>query len=363
MYLSPKFKYNLSRILPFGILFMLVGWLFLLTEVIATRNIKTSQSEVIEVTFNIFIFSSVAVFLFGLFIGFLEIIVFKNLFKREGFRKKLLYKFLLYVFFFLITMLLTYPMAAAIEMESNILSEAVFSRFIEFLFSVTFFNTLFQLSFSLFIALIYSSVSENIGHSVLINFFTGRYAKPREEIRIFMFLDMKSSTSIAEKLGNIDYFNFLKDYYEVFSEPIIEHRGEVYEYIGDEIVITWPYDKGIHNAECVDCFFAMKNALKSQQDYFDHKYGNVPDFKAALHLGRVTIGEIGALKKEITFSGDLMNTTSRIQDMCSELKTDLIISRDLYLLIQRNEKYHFVSKGEFNLKGKQKIIGLYGLED
>ncbi|MEQ9313171.1 MAG: adenylate/guanylate cyclase domain-containing protein [Cytophagales bacterium] len=260
-------------------------------------------------------------------------------------------------------MLLTYPMAAAIEMESNILSEAVFSRFIEFLFSVTFFNTLFQLSFSLFIALIYSSVSENIGHSVLINFFTGRYAKPREEIRIFMFLDMKSSTSIAEKLGNIDYFNFLKDYYEVFSEPIIEHRGEVYEYIGDEIVITWPYDKGIHNAECVDCFFAMKNALKSQQDYFDHKYGNVPDFKAALHLGRVTIGEIGALKKEITFSGDLMNTTSRIQDMCSELKTDLIISRDLYLLIQRNEKYHFVSKGEFNLKGKQKIIGLYGLED
>lgn len=358
---SPKARYDFSKIFPFGLLFLITGWLFLITEIVATRSINTGNAEDIKVTWSIFLFASVAMFLFGLFIGFLEVVLLKGLFKRESLRRKIFSKLFLYFLFFMLIICLTYPIVAAMEMNLPLFSEKVFDRFISFLLSVTFFNTLFQLSVSLFISLIYNSISDNIGHSVLINFFTGRYAKPKEEIRIFMFLDMKSSTTIAEELGNINYFNFLSAYYEAFSDAIIEQRGEVYEYIGDEIVITWPFKKGIKDGNCIECFFKMKQALKERENTFDRKYGILPDFKAGIHLGRVTAGELGSLKKEITFAGDVLNTTSRIQALCSELKTDLVISKDLFDLVSRYRKYPFQSRGEINLKGKSKAIEIYAL--
>ncbi len=361
--ISPKTRYNIYRILPFGIIFFLTGTLFMVTEMIATRNTEMSGKEVISPDLKIFLFASLSVFLFGLFMGFLEIVVFKNLFKGQSLRRKIVSKLALYTVFFVIVICITYPIAAAMEAGLAINDSEVIDRFMHFLFSVTFFNALFQLSFSLFICLIYSSISENIGHSVLIDFLSGRYAKPREEIRIFMFLDMKSSTSIAEQLGHIEYFNFLKAYYDVFSAPIIEHQGVVYEYIGDEIVITWPLKKGIDKGNCLECFFAMKKALEKSNERFINKFGISPDFKVGMHMGRVTTGEIGALKKQIIFTGDVLNTTSRIQGMCTELNSDLLISKELYDLVIRHKNYPLQNKGEVVLKGKRELMNLYALAD
>ena len=57
----------------------------------------------------------------------------------------------------------------------------------------------------------------------------------------------------------------------------------------------------------------LKNRLKSRTAWYNQKFGVNPDFKAGIHLGEVTTGEIGALKKEIIFTGDVLNTTARIQ--------------------------------------------------
>ena len=69
------------------------------------------------------------------------------------------------------------------------------------------------------VSLFYAEVSENIGPGVLANFFTGKYHTPIEEERIYMFLDMKSSTTIAENLGHVKYFEMLREYYSDLSEP------------------------------------------------------------------------------------------------------------------------------------------------
>jgi adenylate cyclase len=144
-----------------------------------------------------------------------------------------------------------------------------------------------------------------------------------------MFLDMKSSTTIAEQLGHQRYFRLLKAYYDCFSEAIIDHGGEIYQYVGDEIILSWPYRKGKKDSRSLNCFFAMRDSLEAKAQWFEQNFGLVTTFKAGIHLGSVTTGEIVMIKKEILFSGDVLNATARIQGLCNSYGVDLIVSEEM----------------------------------
>jgi adenylate cyclase len=72
----------------------------------------------------------------------------------------------------------------------------------------------------------------------LLNFVLGRYNTPREVDRIFCFIDLKSSNSIPEKIGHARYAMFLKDYYYDITEPLRNTKADIYQYIGDEIILS-----------------------------------------------------------------------------------------------------------------------------
>jgi adenylate cyclase len=205
----------------------------------------------------------------------------------------------------------------------------------------------------------YTEVGENIGLGVLNNFFTGKYHSPKEESRIFMFLDIKSSTSIAERLGHIRYFEMLRDYYADLSDCIVKYSGEIYQYVGDEIVVSWTLKKGLHNKNCIQCFFAMKNAITQQAVRYNEKFGLVPEFKAGFHFGKVTTGEIGIIKKEIIFTGDTLNTTARIQGLCNAYKTDILLSDALIKELNLGSSFQVKTLGENELRGKDEKIALF----
>ena len=67
----------------------------------------------------------------------------------------------------------------------------------------------------------------------------------------------------------------------------------------------------------------MGDSLSQYQNVLilHYQYGVVPEFKAGFHVGFATVGEIGVLKKIIAFSGDVLNTTSRIQSNCNKFDT------------------------------------------
>ena len=89
------------------------------------------------------------------------------------------------------------------------------------------------------------------------------------------------------------------------------------------------------------------------------KYGLAPDFKAGLHVGEVTTGEIGALKKEIFYTGDVLNTTARVQGLCNEHDADLIITSDLLNRLDNPNQWSSEYIGELSLKGKSNPVKLY----
>lgn len=359
--LSAKQKRLLSQSLPIAIIWLLTGWVFLWTEQAIIGHQDNTPDSAISLTPTVFLFASLSVVFIGFLVGIIEYRFINVLFKPYRFAIKLLGKFVFYLFFMELTVFITFIIAASIEQSASVFSSVVWSKYLLFFWSITHASTLIQLSFSMILTLFYVEVSEHLGHSVLTNFITGRYHHPKSETRLFMFSDMKSSTQIAETLGHDTYFQFLASYYNDLSDAILRHKGEVYQYVGDEIVLTWPSTTADYATLSLDCFYAMKTDLMQRQSHYLELYGLFPDFKAAIHIGEVTTGEIGALKKDIFFTGDVLNTTARLQSECHTYGVDLLVSKTVVDAVSLNT-YQFKRLDSVMLKGKSQAVEVFLVE-
>jgi adenylate cyclase len=201
-------------------------------------------------------------------------------------------------------------------------------------------------------------VNDKFGPGVLWKLITGRYYQPREEERIFMFLDLKSSTSIAESLGHRRFFELLRELYQDITWPIQQSGGEIYQYVGDEVVVSWSPRRGLQNDDCIRCFFRIGETLDARRSDYLRRFDVAPTFKAGVHVGRITVGEIGIVKKDIVYSGDVLNTTSRIQGECNRYRIDLLASSDLLRRLPATDAFHAQPIGEIRLRGKAEPLGL-----
>jgi len=209
---------------------------------------------------------------------------------------------------------------------------------------------------------LFVQINNKFGQGVFWNIIRGKYNTPKEEQRIFMFLDLNSSTTIAERLGDKKYHAFLKDIFTDITNPILDNKGEIYQYVGDEVIVAWKYDEGLQNSKCVQCFFDIKFHLQQLNEKYMRQYGLAPSFKAGIHCGKVVAGEVGIIKRDITYSGDVLNTTSRIQGMCKEFNQEVIVSGDLAASLRLAGNFASQPLGSIRLKGKQKEMLLIALK-
>ncbi|WP_350284687.1 adenylate/guanylate cyclase domain-containing protein [uncultured Croceitalea sp.] len=204
---------------------------------------------------------------------------------------------------------------------------------------------------------------EKFGDGVLLGMLLGKYKHPKEEERIFMFLDLKSSTAIAEELGHFKYSQLIQDCFYDMNEITQEFQAQIYQYVGDEIVLTWPYEKGLAQHNAIALFFAFQEKLTSKRAVYEKKYQLLPEFKAGLHGGKLMVAEVGVVKKELAYHGDVINTTARIQGACNENKVKFLISEKLLNDFEM-KGVDFVSKpiGKVQLKGKRNPVNIHALK-
>lgn len=204
-------------------------------------------------------------------------------------------------------------------------------------------------------------INSKFGQGIFWDIIRGKYNTPKLEFRIFMFLDLNSSTSIAEGMGDKKYHELLKDFFTDITNPILDNKGEIYQYVGDEVVIAWHHADGVKENKCIRCFFDIKEYLDTLKPKYIKKYGFLPAFKAGIHCGQVVAGEVGIIKRDITYSGDVLNTTSRIQSMCKEFDQEVIVSVDLMEELSQTSSYGTQLLGSIKLRGKQKEMSLVGV--
>ncbi|MDA0193843.1 MAG: adenylate/guanylate cyclase domain-containing protein [Bacteroidetes bacterium] len=269
--------------------------------------------------------------------------------------------FFSYSLIYLIVSLLNGLFFHSTQLNLSIVSGELWSIVFDHLTQLGQFHSFFFWLAIVAVTLITMQVNDKYGPGVFIDFILGKYFKPRKEERIFMFLDLRSSTSIAEKLGEERYFSFLKDVFQDSTGSILNTKGEIYQYVGDEIVISWKTNNGVENANCVHCFFEVQKALNLKETYYKEKYdGMVPEFKAGLHYGYVMAGEIGVIKRDIVFSGDVLNTTARIQAKCNEMGVNILLSDFLFKKLDLSTLLFEPKKmGGMDLRGKELSVMLY----
>jgi adenylate cyclase len=168
-----------------------------------------------------------------------------------------------------------------------------------------------------------------IGGEVFLNFMIGRYHRPVEEERIFLFLDVVGSTAFAEAHGDLRAQEYLGAVFAALAEPVRRHNGSVDDYIGDLAMITWPMSRGLKDGCCIACLFDVLDRIEADAEAWTARFGMVPRLRAALHGGSVVTAEVGVDRHKIAYFGDAVNVTSRIEALCRPLGVGNLISQDL----------------------------------
>lgn len=206
-----------------------------------------------------------------------------------------------------------------------------------------------------------NQINKRYGPGILIPLLLGYYRTPKEEERIFVFMDLKSSTTIAENLGHLKYSAFIRDCFRDINVVLYPFRAQVYQYVGDEIIVTWQEQEGLKKHFCMEFYFACKKQFQHRADYYLKYYGTLPEFKAGAHSGMVTAVEIGEHKRDIAFHGDTLNTAARIQSLCNHYGQSFIISQHLLDKVGPHPRMQTESLGLGLLKGKIEEVGLVGV--
>ena len=292
--------------------------------------------------------------LIGLFIGLLEEFVLYRLFQHVSFLLVTIIRSILY------SLLISTVLCLVLSIETSFVNNIPYFEAVRSYLESPLFERDFFFTFSFIITILFIlQVILLIGRANFFRLILGIYHRPKEVCRIFMFVDLKGSTGIAEKLPNKLYSGLIRDFFYDVSDAILLFGGEIYQYVGDEIVIIWPARQG--NVQCIRSFFKMQEIIARKKDIYQSRYGLVPEFKAGIHVGNVIMTSVGKQKKEIVYHGDVLNTASRIEGKCNELRETLLISEDLRQMISPEDDFQVKRKDEIELKGKNRALGLYGV--
>lgn len=204
-----------------------------------------------------------------------------------------------------------------------------------------------------------SQMNKTYGPGVLIPILFGYYRTPVREYRIFLFADLKSSTTLAEKLGMLKYSSLIQDCFSIANTILPRHDAQVYQYVGDEIVLIWPAYQKHDFLNALNYYFDFTEKLNERSDYFKSEYGALPEFKAGINCGEITAVEVGNIKREIAYHGDNINIAARLEAMASKLNVHVLVSEGFYSQIKETDQYRFDYLDEIQLKGKLKKTRVY----
>src|SRR5438552_18178962 len=163
-------------------------------------------------------------------------------------------------------------------------------------------------------------------------------------------------------MGELRVQSLLTRFFFDIDGAIVAHGGEVHAYVGDEVIVNWPLDETMSGGRCIDCFFAIADAIAEKADSYRQEFGMVPGFRAGLHAGAVVISECGSSRRQLAYFGDTVNVTARLQEHCKEVGRTLLVSADLLRRVRPSPDLRVVALGEAALRGRAAAVEIFAVE-
>lgn len=204
-------------------------------------------------------------------------------------------------------------------------------------------------------------VTSLIGGRTLMNLMLGRYHRPMKEERIFLFVDLKGSSALARDLGDAGFHEFLSRFFFDCDDILVNAGGEIYSYVGDAAIVVWPLDTPERNARPVQAIFELEAQMARLAQGYVARFGQAPQFRCALHGGSVVTGECGDSRQQITFLGDAVNITARLEQVAKTSGMDFVISGKLLDRTDLPLSVEVVDAGVHTFKGVDEPMRVHGL--
>ena len=197
---------------------------------------------------------------------------------------------------------------------------------------------------------------------VIDEFFTNPEKMLIGENRVIsiLFSDIRSFTSISEKMMPDDLVNSLNRYFTVMVDIIMARHGIVDKYIGDAIMAFFgaPVRHKDDALQSVLAGIEMSEAL-GQFNAQQRELGK-PEFRigVGINYGVVTVGNIGTEKKmDYTIIGDMVNLASRMEGLTKKYHQPLLISESLHQKVKDEVDCRLIDT--VAVKGKTKGVRIY----
>ncbi|MBF0239085.1 MAG: GAF domain-containing protein [SAR324 cluster bacterium] len=183
------------------------------------------------------------------------------------------------------------------------------------------------------------------------------------DIMTILFCDIRSFTTLAEKMSPQELLNFLNAYLDRMSKPIHVHNGFVDKFIGDAIMALFDNPGGPPEVEAqgaVDAAIGMQETLRI---YNEHRRfsGYVPlSIGIGIHTGPVVVGTVGSRDRmDSTVLGDNVNLAARLEGLTKYYGAKIIISEDTMRLLESIRQYKYRQLDWLRVKGKAEPVSIY----
>ena len=176
------------------------------------------------------------------------------------------------------------------------------------------------------------------------------------------FSDIRSFTSISEKLTPQEVVEFLNEYMTLMVAVVHKHDGVVDKFIGDAIMAIW----GAPVTRPNDAQNAVYAALKMREVLAQFNQDRGTSEKPSVHIGmslntgELLAGQIGSHDRlEYTVIGDTVNLAARMERFNKIFGTDILISHQTYEIVK--ESFSCVQLQRIKIRGKQEIQMVYAV--
>ena len=178
-----------------------------------------------------------------------------------------------------------------------------------------------------------------------------------------LFCDIKGFTPFSESLSAYDVIFILNRYISIMREVIIQHGGEINNYIGDAILAIFGLKESRQQSlRAVSAGVEMLKAMDEFKSYLKKAYGRDFDIRIGIHYGEVISGSVGfGEDKKDTVIGDAVNIASRIEAINKEAGTRLLISENVYDQIKNNISVKNYLR--LKLRGTSNLITLHEVSE
>ena len=189
----------------------------------------------------------------------------------------------------------------------------------------------------------------------------------KNQVVTILFSDIRSFTSISEKMSAQEVVGFLNDYLSAMTEIIFQNEGTIDKFIGDAIMTVF----GAPIQQREDSFRAVMTAvqmIRSLEKMNERHHLSVPlKIGIGIHTGEVVVGNIGSDKRmDYTVIGDAVNLTSRIEGLTKFYQCPILISDSTYNSLVEDKKESAFLIREIDrtiVKGKSEPVTIYEVMD